>query len=337
MDEPRPSARMLTLINGYLVSQALYVAATLGIADRLADGARDAEDLAQVTGTQAEPLYRLLRALAAVGVFHEDDGRCFSLTEMGACLRSDAPEPVGAWAANIGRPYVWAATGELLHSVRTGESGFRHTHGTDPWDYRSDRPNESAIFDRAMADLSRRAAADVVAAYDFGGFRRIVDVGGGSGMLLATILAANPSAKGVLFDLPHVVAGGPKVLEAAGVMDRCECVGGSFREGVPAGADAYVLKSVLHDWNTDDARAVLLACRAAMPAGAKLLVVEHVVGPPNQRPASKFTDLNMMVMLGALERTEDEFAALFAAAGFALTRIVPTTLGYCVIEGEVDR
>ncbi len=334
MQPPSASARMMGMVNGYLVSQALYVAATLGIADLLAGGPRAVEELALETGAQEEALYRLLRALAAAGVFHEDASRCFALTALGDCLRSDAAEPVGRWAANIGRPYVWTASGALLHSVQTGESGFRHVHGTDPWTYRATRPDESVIFDRAMADLSRRAAAGVVMAYPFGTFRRIVDVGGGSGMLLAAILAAHPDAQGVLFDQPHVVAAAPTVLAEAGVLDRCEVVEGSFFETVPAGGDAYVLKSVLHDWNTRDATAILRVCRATIPVGAKLLAVEHVIGPPNEQPVSKFTDINMLVMLGAQERTEQQFRALFAAGGFTLKRIMPATLGYCVIEGE---
>ena len=334
MQAQSASARMMGMVHGYLVSQSLYVAATLGIADLLAGGPRAVEELALETGAQEDPLYRLLRALAAAGVFHEDASRRFALTELGDCLRSDAAEPVGRWAANIGRPYVWAAAGDLLHSVQTGESGFRHVHGTDAWTYRASRPDESVIFDRAMADLSRRAAAGVVAAYPFSAFRRIVDVGGGSGMLLAAILAANPGVNGVLFDQPHVVAAAPTMLSMSGVLDRCEIIGGSFFETVPTGGDAYILKSVLHDWNTEDAAAILRTCRAAIPAGAKLLAVEHVIGPPNELPVSKFTDLNMLVMLGAQERTEQQFAALFAASGFTLKRIVPATSGFCIIETE---
>ncbi len=334
MQPQSASARMMGMVNGYLVSQSLYVAATLGIADLLTAGPRAVEELALETGAQEDALYRVLRALAAVGVFHEDASRRFALTALGDCLRTDAAEPVGRWAANIGRPYVWAAAGALLHSVQTGESGFRHIHGTDPWTYRANRPDDSVIFDRAMADLSRRASAGVVAAYPFGVFRRIVDVGGGSGMLLTVILAANPEVAGVLFDQPHVVTAAPTVLSAAGVLDRCEIVGGSFFESVPTGGDAYVLKSVLHDWNTEDATAILRTCRAAIPFGAKLLAVEHVIGPPNELPISKFTDLNMLVMLGAQERTEQQFAALFAASGFALKRIVTAALGYCIIEAE---
>ena len=188
----------------------------------------------------------MLRALASVGVLHEDDDGRFALTAIGECLRSDAAEPVGAWAAFVGRPYHWQAWGALLHGVRTGESPFRSVHGTDVWDYRAAHPEEDAIFDAAMTDIMRRANAHLLAAYDFGRFATVVDVGGGRGAFLGAILEAHPGMRGVLFDQPHVV-------EGAAVGERCEVVGGSFFEAVPEGADAYVLKAVLHDWEDDDA------------------------------------------------------------------------------------
>ena len=332
MKQNSPSERLMGPINGYLVSQALHVVATLGIADLLKDGPRCAEELAATTATQPDVLYRLLRALAAIDVFREDANHCFALTEMGECLREDAPEPVAAWAANIGQPYVWAATGALLHSVRCGESGFHSVHGTDPWNYRASHPHEAGVFDRAMTELSRRASAGVVAAYPFGEFRRIADIGGGNGALLAAILEANPHALGVLFDQPHVMAGCAAVLKASGVANRCECIGGNFFEAVPAGCDVYLLKSVLHDWGDEKAVAILRTCRAAIPQNGRLLAVERVVGPPGQQPTAKFADLNMLVMLGARERTEQEFVELFDAAEFVVARIVPASLGYCIIE-----
>ena len=325
---------MMGLINSYMISQALHVAATLGIADLLKDGPRCADELAAITTTQPDALYRLLRALAAIDVLKELENRCFALTEMGECLRKDAPEPVAAWATNIGQPYVWAATGALMHSVRSGESGFLSVHGTNPWDYRANHLHESAVFDRAMTELSRRASAGVVAAYSFERFRRIVDVGGGNGALLAVILKATPHLLGVLFDQPHVIVGSALVLEAAGVANRCESVGGSFFQAVPTGCDVHLLKSVLHDWDDEDAVSILRTCRASIPHNGRLLAVERVVGPPNQQPAAKFADLNMMVMLGARERTEQEFSELFGAAGFAVARILPASLGYCIIEGK---
>lgn len=333
MAERDAAAELMRLVNGYQASQALHVAATLGIADLLKDGPRTSDELAVATGAQPRPLYRLLRALAALGIFHEAEGQRFTLTPMGAELRPDAANPAGPWAGFIGTPAHWQAWGDLLHSVRTGESGFRHVHGTDPWTYRQQRPAESAVFDRAMTGLSRRAADAVIAAYDFGRFRRIVDVGGGQGALLAAVLAAHPSARGVLFDQPHVVSGATDVLRAAGVDGRCEAVGGSFFEAVPEGGDAYMLKSILHDWDDDAAAAILRTCRRAMAPGGALIVIERVIAPPNEAAEAKLSDLNMLVMLGAQERTREEFALLFAAAGFRLADVTATRDVVSVIEG----
>src|SRR4051794_28717077 len=205
MDES-PSATLRRLVNGYQVSQALHVAATLGVADRLADGPRTSDEIAAAVGAHAGSLYRVLRALASVGVLHEEDGRRFALTTVGECLRSDADEPVGGWAAMIGRPYVWRAWDGLLDSVRTGESAFERLHGVDPWTYRTRDPEEGAIFDRAMGDITRRAQRSTLAAFDFSRFGTVVDVGGGNGALLVALLRAHPQMRGVVLDLPHTIA-----------------------------------------------------------------------------------------------------------------------------------
>jgi hypothetical protein len=212
----------------------------------------------------------------------------------------------------------------LLHSLRTGETAFRHVHGIDVWDYRARHPEQSAVFDRAMSAISRRVAQAVVAACDFGRLGCVVDVGGGEGVLLAHILAAHGAVRGVLFDLPHVVARAVPVLDAAGVAGRCDVVGGDFFQAVPEGGDAYVLKGVLHDWDDAAATAVLRACRRAIaPAGA-LLVIERLIAPPNEGADAKFSDLNMLVLPGGRERTREEFEALFIVSGFRLTEVVTT-------------
>jgi hypothetical protein len=326
-EDETPTVALRRLANGYQVTQAIHVAATLGIADRLRDGARDSDALARETGTHAPSLHRVLRALASVGVLHEGaDGR-FALTAIGECLRSDADEPVGAWAAFVGRPYHWQAWGALLHGVRTGENAFRSVHGTDVWDYRAAHPEEGAIFDAAMTDIMRRANAHLLAAYDFGRFGTVADVGGGRGAFLSAILAANPGMRGILFDQPHVVA-------EAVVGERCAVVAGSFFDTVPEGADAYVLKAVLHDWEDEDAVRILRRCRAAMPPGGALLVVERDLGGPNEAADAKLSDLNMMVGAGGRERTAPEFAALFAAGRFALHSATPSAIGLSVFEGR---
>ncbi|HEY7618304.1 MAG TPA: methyltransferase [Solirubrobacteraceae bacterium] len=324
-----PTVALRRLVNGYQVTQAIHVAAALGIADLLTDGARSADDLAAAVGAHAPSLCRVLRALAAVGVLHEgDDGR-FSLTAIGQCLRSDAPDPVGGWAAFAGRPSHFAAWSNLLHAVRTGENAFRSVHGTDVWEYRAAHPEEGAIFDRAMTDVTRRANRHLLEAYDFGRFASVVDVGGGHGELLAALLSAHPRMRGVLFDLPHVVAG------ATAEAGRCEVVAGSFFDDpIPAGADAYVLKAILHDWGDEEAMRILRSCHSAAPEHAALLVIDRDLGAPNENADAKLSDLNMMVGPGGRERTRGEFAALFTAGGFTLERVVPTAIGLSVFEGR---
>ena len=333
MTEQNPSVELTRLVNGYQVSQAIHVVATLGVADLLRGGPRTSDDLAFATDVHPRALYRVLRALAAVGVFREGEGRFFSLTPMGEGLCSDAADPVGPWAAFIGRPYCWQAWSHLLHSVRTGENAFQHVHGANVWEYRMQHPEEGAIFDRAMTGLSRGVAGAVVSAYDFARFGCVVDVAGGQGALLVAILAAHPGMRGILFDQPHVVSRAGEVLRTAGVADRCEVVGGSFFEAVPGGGDAYLLKAILHDWDDAEAIAILEACRRAMKPEAKLLVLERIIASPNESPDAKFGDLNMLVAPGGQERTGDEFATLFATTGFRLTAVVPTGTRLSVIEG----
>jgi O-methyltransferase domain len=251
---------------------------------------------------------------------------------VGDCLRSDAAEPVGGWAAFVGRPYYWQSWGALLHTVRTGENAFRHVNGVGPWEYRAGDPEEAAIFDRAMADLARRSQQALLAAYDFGRFGTVVDVGGGSGALLIEVLRAHPRVRGVLFDLPHVVEAARAAIAAAGVKARCQAMAGSFFEAVPAGGDAYVLRAVLHDWQDPEASAILERCRAAMRPGTTLLVIERDLGPPNAEPEAKLSDLNMLVAPGGRERTIDEYAALLDAAGLRFTGSTPFGFGLHAIE-----
>jgi precorrin-6B methylase 2 len=333
MSEPSLSAALMRLINGYQVSQALHVVATLGIAELLGGGPRTSQQLAAAAGADPGALYRVLRAVAAVGVFSEGAGQTFSLTPLGECLRSDTPSGLGGWAAFIGRPYYWEAWAHLLHSVRTGENAFHHVHGTDVWGYRSQHAEEGAVFDHAMTALSRDVAEAVVSAYDFSPLGCLVDVGGGQGSLLASILMANPGLRGILFDQPHVVARAEQVLRAAGIVDRCQVVPGDFLKAVPEGADGYVLKAILHDWDDAAAIAILQVCRRVMKPEARLLVLERLIEPPNEGPETKFSDLNMLVAPGGQERTREEFEALFAAAGFRLTKVVTTATRLSVIEG----
>jgi hypothetical protein len=329
-------AALRRLINGYQVSQALHAIVSLGVPDALAGGPRSLDELASETGSDADALYRVLRAVAAIGVLEERPGRAFGLTPLGEGLRSDSPMSLAGWATQIGRPYYWEAWAHLVDSVRTGENAFRIAHGTDVWTFRSTRPEELATFNRAMASLSGTAAEAVVDAYDFGRFDKVVDVGGAQGTLLAAILARNPRTEGVLFDQPHVVAGAEQLLNQAGVGLRCQIAAGSFFEAVPEGGDAYVLKSVLHDWTDVEATEILRTCLRAMSSSAVLLIVEPVVGEPNEGADVKFSDLNMLVAPGGRERTREEWQSLLSGAGLVLQGVVPTRGPMCVIEAVAD-
>ena len=327
----RETLRRLT--NGFQVSQAIHVAASLRIADLLSNGPRSVDDLAVATGTTPTALTRLLRALASIGIFAEEGGR-FGQTALSNYLRSDVTGSLRAWAMRIGRPDHWRTWGELERSLRSGTSAFRELYGVTAWDWRAAHPEENAIFNAAMTGLSAGMVESIVAAYDFSQIRSIVDVGGGEGALLAAILAANPHMRGIVFDLPHVLTGASDVLQRAGVNDRCELVAGSFFETIPAAADAYILKSIIHDWDDAAALAILRCCRLAIPDTGRLLLVEHALKPVNEPDPARFSDLNMLVMLGGQERDPDEFERLCADAGFQLTAVIPTRSTYSVIEAR---
>jgi len=278
----------------------------------------------------------VLRLLASAGVLvEEDDGR-FSLTAIGACLRDDVPGSMRAAALLFGGPAHrnWL---DLLYSLETGEPTFRRTGAVDPFAGMADNPEESAIFDKAMANFTRQIAPVVAAAYDFSGFGTIVDIGGGNGVLLEGILAANPRLQGVVFDLPNVAERARLRVATTAIGDRCTVHAGDFFREVPSGGDAYLLKHVIHDWDDERALAILATCRKAMRPDAKLLIVEGVY--PSRIDQSEVSrgaaanDVNMLVCTGGRQRSADEFRALYAAAGFALSRIVPTPARVSVIEG----
>lgn len=322
------------MIDGFMVSQALHLLAALGIPDRLAGGPRSSEELAAQVGATPEPLYRVMRAAAALGVLEELPDRGFQLTELGEGLRSDVPGSLAGYAALVGRPYQWTAWGRLVDGVRSGDQPFLLEHGTDTWSYQQAHPEETPIFNRAMNSVSGLVAESVVAAYDFSRFGTVVDVGGGGGALMVEILSRNPAVHGVLFDQPHVVAHARAYIEEAGLAGRCELVGGSFFEKVPRGGDAYVLKSILHDWGDEDVERILKTCRAAVEPAAALLIVERLIGPPNQGAVNKISDVNMFAVTGGRERTPSEWEAILRASGFELRSIVPTD-SVAIIEAGV--
>jgi hypothetical protein len=328
--DDNPRLELLRLVSGYQLAQALHVAARLSVGDRLAAGPRPNEELAAETDVHADALYRLLRALASAGVLHELPGRRFALTELGEGLRSDVPGSVHAWALMIGRPMHWNTWSSLADSIRTGKNTFQLVHGTDVWSYRAEHPDELAIFDGAMTSMSGALAAAVLDAYDFGRFREVVDVAGGRGALLAAVLAEHSGVRGVLFDQSDVVANAGALLDRFG--DRCSAVGGSFFERVPDGADAYMLKSILHDWEDEECVAILRVIRKAMAEDGVVLVLERDLGGPNENAPAKMSDLNMLVNPGGRERSEQEYEALLEAAGLRYVGATPTTAGFSVFE-----
>jgi O-methyltransferase domain/Dimerisation domain len=332
-----PPLTLFRMVTGYYVSQALYVAAELGIADLLAEGPRHYGDLAKATATHAPSLNRVLRLLASAGVFTEEDNGHFALTPVGACLRTGVPGSMRAATLLFGgrTQRTWS---ELMHCVRTGEPAFPRLWGTDPFSHLEQHPEEAALFDEAMADWTKHVAVATATVYDFSTLDTIVDIGGGNGVLLAGILTANPALRGILFDRPHVAERGRARLAELGVADRCAVVGGDFFREVPSGGAAYLLKHVIHDWNDDRAVEILKTCRKAMRPHARLLIIEGVYPPRiDQSLASQGSasnDVNMLVCTGGRERSADEFRSLYEAAGFELTRILPTEMRTSVIEGR---
>jgi len=271
--------------------------------------------------------------LAAIGVVHEVGSGCFALTEVGAYLRSDVAGSHAHMAKLFGRPNLWAAWGELLQSIKTGGPAFKHVHGEDVWSYRATRPEESAIFDRAMGAGTSTFAEAIMAVTDFGRFRHIVDVGGGDGSFLTALLGAHGRLTGTLFDQSHVIEA-PGALSGRPEIDqRCRKVAGDFFEGVPSGADAYLLKWILHDWDDEGVVKILCSCRRAMKPESKLIVVEHMIGPPHTRALATLMDLNMMVVTGGRVRTSGELTCLLEEAGLRAASITPTQSPLWVIEG----
>jgi hypothetical protein len=329
-----PRERLTRLMDGYLSTQLLYLAARLGIADILVSGPLTCGELARRVGADAGAFCRVLRGLVIDGVLCElADGR-FGLTPTGRLLRKDAPASVRDAVIARGHIYYGAAAG-LLSALQNGGSAFEHVHGMGLFDYLDRHPDERAEFQRSMVVRSRQEAAAVTAVYDFAAFRRLVDVGGGYGILLSAILAATPALHGVLFDRPEVVDRAREQLGADGMLSRCDVAAGDFFTSVPAGCDAYVLSRVIHDWDDEKAVWILTNCREAMPDSAKLLLIEAVVPKRAREQAGAVRmDLHMLTLLHGRERTAREYQALLAAARLELQRVVPAlpVAGLCVLE-----
>lgn len=328
-----PPEALLQMITSSWVSQAIYVAAVLGIADLLKDDPKNSSELAKATGTHARSLYRVMRALASVGIFAEiEDGR-FELTPLAAYLQTDVPGSIHAIAIMLGESWHWQPWGNILHTLKTGNTAFKHVHGMKLFEYLTKNVEAAQIFNEAMTGTTAPFNATITADYDFSSIGKIVEVGGGHGSLIASILKVYPTMQGILFDLPPVVIGAKHSIEAEGLAERCEIVGGDFFESVPSGGNAYILKNIIHDWDDTHAVAILKNCHRAIVENGKLLLVEALIPPRNEPSFGKFLDLEMLVMAGGCERTEAEYRVLFEAAGFHLTKVITTRSFLSVIEG----
>lgn len=324
---------MLEMILGAWVAQGIAAAAQLGVADALVGGPLRPDELARRVDADPDALDRLMRALVSEGIFRRTrDGR-YALNPLADTLRTDAPVSVGAMARFVGSVQHREHWSHLADAVRTGEAVIPKLRGQQPFDYISSEPELSAIFNDAMTNISELAIAPVVAAYDFTRFGTVADVGGGHGRLLAAVLAAAPAARGVLYDLPTVVDGAPDLLRRYGVAERVEVVPGSFFDRVPAGADAYMLKNIIHDWPDDDAIAILRTVRTAATPGTTLLLIEAVIPGHDREFIGKWTDMEMLVGVAARERNEADYRNLYQQAGFRLTRVVATASPFSVVEG----
>lgn len=319
---PPPQAVLGQIINGYWASFSVIAAAQLGVADAVGPEPTDVDAIAAKTASDPDSLYRLMRALCSLGIFAETErARTFAHTKLSEALRANVPGSMHGLATMTGLLHA-RAWPDVAHAVRTGGTAFEKAFGSELFAYLPTSTEAAAAFDAAMTGYTAATAAAVAGAYDFSEVRTLVDVGGGSGALLAAVAARNPHVSGVTFDLPHVAARAKEHLGRTEVKDRCDAVGGDFFESVPAGFDAYALKMVLHDWDDAKSLAILKNVRKAIPAHGKLLVIDAVIPEGNAPSPGKLLDLNMLVMTGGRERTERELRELLQAAGFELVRVL---------------
>ncbi|MBV9229013.1 MAG: methyltransferase [Chloroflexi bacterium] len=328
-----PHIQVMIMMHGFLASQAVHTAAELRLADLVQNGPKSTADLASATGTHEGNLYRLLRALVSLGVFSEPDPGTFGPTELSACLQSDNPRTLYNLARWIG-PLQWKVLGELIYSVRTGKPAFEHLFGKEMWRYfLEDDPEAGTLFNRSMTSQAGSADERIAEAYDFSAIRTLVDVGGGHGGFLMTVLKRNPALRGILFDLPAVIEQARELVAAAGLADRIELVAGDFFQEVPKGGDAYFIRQVIKDWGDSQCQIILDNCVRAMNPGGVLLVAERILGPGRADLLDKLADLALMVDLpGGFERDEADFRKLFTTAKLAVRRIVPTRSPYKIME-----
>ena len=328
------AARLRDMIMGFRVTQMLHVAASLNLPGHLIDGPQSAEDIAARVGADSTSLHRLMRALTSLGILAEAGGGRFGVTALGRLLAPDVPNSLGGLARLYGEEWLWMAYGRMLHSVRTGETAFGQVHGMSLFEFLDTHPDAAAQFQAAMNAYSRLEVSAILEAYTFPESATVIDIGGGQGTLLAALLTAHPSMTGVLFDQPAVVENAGRVFADARVSSRATIVGGDFFSELPSRGDLYLLKSVLHNWPDGDAERILQCCRRAMSPRARLLIAERILPLGNAPSEAKLFDVNMLVILGGKERTENEYQELLGRAGFSLERVITTNSPLSLIEAQ---
>jgi hypothetical protein len=329
---PNLFAKIMEIATGYMPAACLYAAAKLKIADHLAAGPKPIAELARASGMNEDALYRVLRSLASMEVFQEASPRTFANTPLSEQLRGDSPASHRDSVMFLANPLHLRIFSEILHSVESGGTGFKKVTGLEAFEFFRENSEENQVFNAAMTSISTGLIGPVVEAYDFGESGTLADIGGGHGILLGAILHKHRGLRGILFDAPHVVEGAQARIASLGLDSRCEIASGDFFQAVPQ-AESYVMKSIIHDWDDARAVAILKNCAKAMRgSGGKVLLLEFVIAPGNQPDLGKWIDMEMLILAGGRERTEAEFADLFARAGLRLARIVRTASPHCVIE-----
>lgn len=332
--QPSEEMELMHMIHGSRITQLIYVAAKLKIADLLDEEPKSSQEIAQIVGVHPRALYRVMRALSSLGIFSEDEFGYFHMTQLGKLLKTGMPGSLAGYAIMVGEPWSWSVEGDLLYSVRTGKPAFAHIHGMDVHDYMNRNIEATKQFNEAMTSFSSHELEPIINAYDFSQIKTVVDVGGGHGALLAEILKINPEMQGKLFDLRAADEAAISIMEGQGVRDRCELIPGNFFQSVPGGGDAYILKRVIHDWDDDNAVTILKVCHKAMSGKSSLLIMERVIPKGNEPSFGKLVDISMLTLSGGLERSEHEFRVIFERAGFKITNIIPTICPLSIIEAR---
>jgi len=326
-----PHVQLIQMGTAAWVNAVVFAAAKIGLADQLAAGPKNAAELAGPMRMHAPSLHRLMRTLASLGILTERDAQRFALTPTGEALKTGAPGSARATVIAFGGAF-WRGWEQIVYSLETGNTGFDKAHGMPLFEYLKQHPAEASDFSEAMVGFHGEEPPAVAEAYDFSGFKTVVDVGGATGNLLAAILTRHAGPRGVLFDMPHVVGDAPALLKAHGVDDRVTIEAGSFFDTVPAGGDCYLLSHIIHDWNEGKCLTILGHCRKAIKPGGRLLIIEMVLPAGDTPHPGKVLDMVMLVFPGGQERTEAEYGALLGKAGFRLSRVVPTASAVSVVE-----